>query len=231
MRPEAKQRIISPAQLICMNNHVDDFGYRIDLAYARADNLLFGEQIYRADAKLWLYQDLAKIIFKAAEIVRDRHNLALILYDGLRTIDAQEKMLRTARVKDNPQWLEEPRLLSPPGTGGHPRGMAADLSLETIGGKLLDMGTPFDHLAENAAPEHNKAHRNHPNLSAEIKHNRAILDNAIADASAALVTAREIEIAAIGLSEEWWDFRFPSDFINQFLPLRDKDLSPEIRLL
>ena len=54
------------------------------------------------------------------------------------------------RVKDNLHWLEEPRLLSPPGAGGHLRGMAIDIGLEDAQGRLLDMGTVFDYLAEDS---------------------------------------------------------------------------------
>ena len=40
----------------------------------------------------------------------------------------QTAMGKTQIVKDNPDWLEEPnRMVSPPGNGAHPRGMAIDV--------------------------------------------------------------------------------------------------------
>lgn len=141
---------------------------RIELAYAQDDNLLFGERIYREDAELYAHKDLAKIIRTAAKAAFSE-GYRLIIYDSLRTTTAQGRMLKTQRVKENPHWLEEPRLLSPPGKGAHPRAMAVDVSLETLDGRLLDMGTEFDFLAERSDAEHNPAHRHHPGTSHEAQ--------------------------------------------------------------
>lgn len=215
---------INPDQLINMNALQETHGFRVELAYARNDNLLFGERIYKPDAKLWLYEPLAEIIIKAAEhAIKEGHRF--ILYDGLRTIEAQEKMLQTQRVKDNPHWLEEPRLLSPPGKGAHPRAMAIDCSLETLSGELLDMGTPFDYLAEDSSPTQNPAHREHTNLSKQVIQNRALLDTYILD------SAKTLRFEIIALPQEWWDFRSPSEFYNAFAPIKDEDLPASMRCL
>lgn len=197
---------------------------RVDLAYARADNLLFGERIYRPDARLWLYKDLARTVIAAAGLLQGQ-GYRLVLYDGLRTMEAQEKMLQTKRVQQNPHWLQEPRLLSSPGKGAHPRGMAIDCALESDAGVLLDMGTPFDYLAENAAPKHNPAHRDYPGLSAAAKTHRNILHNAI------LGGAAGCGVEIIGLLQEWWDYRLPAAVYEQYTPLRDADLSLEMRMV
>lgn len=212
---------INPASLVEMNAFTGP-ALRVECAYARDDNLLFGERIYRADAKLWLHADLAGIVLKAAEMAQ-KSGYRLILYDGLRTVEAQEKMLRTDQVKKNPQWLEEPRLLSPPGAGAHPRGMAIDLSLETAAGALLDMGTPFDFLAASPAPEHNQAHRLHPQPS-EIARNRALLDGFMRGASESL------NIPLFFLPQEWWDYRLPTEIWQNYAPLHDRGLPPERRM-
>lgn len=231
---------IKPETLVDMDLFSDECGFRIDLAYARPDNLLFGEQIYRTDARLWLHRDLAAIVCKAAQICRDQHGLRMVLYDGLRTVEAQEKMLHTQRVRDNPHWLEEPRLLSPPGGGGHPRGMAIDVSLETMDGELLDMGTPFDYLAEESGPDKNPAHRNYTGdfPPATIGHttntatpyncimkNRSILEQVMVEA------AEKLQIALLPLPQEWWDFRLPPEIYEQYAPLSDADLPPDMRCL
>ena len=196
-----------------MNRHENgDIPLRIDFAYASADNHLFGEAIYRPDAKLRLYKDLANIVLRAGEICYERCGRGLILYDGLRTVDAQEAMMRTQRVKDNPHWLEEPRLLSIPGAGGHPRGMAVDVSIEG-----LDMGTVFDDLSE-------RAHRDYQELPQEILKNRQLLEDVMMEA------ASELNIPLLPLPEEWWDFRLLPSFSNQFAPLRDQDLPTEFRM-
>lgn len=205
-------------------SRMDDDFYRVDLAYARDDNLLFGERIYRRDAALWLYKDLADIIRLAAQTCLQNHALRFVLYDGLRTVDAQEAMMHTRRARENLHWLEEPRLLSPPGGGGHPRAMAVDIGLETPDGELIDMGCAFDFLTENPHADCNPAHRDyaHPR---HILDNRKILDDCMTGA------AKELNIPLLPLPQEWWDFRLPPEFFGQYAPLREGDLAPEMRML
>ncbi len=215
---------ISPDDLVCMNDHATAHYYRIDLAYARDDNLLFGERIYRPDAKLWLYKDLADITMTAALYCYETYGLHFILYDGLRTIEAQEAMTKTARVRENPHWLEPPRLLSPPGSGGHPRGMAIDIGLEDKDGTLIDMGCAFDYLAENSNPEHNPAHREYKHAK-HIQNNRSKLDKSM------IYGATKHQTALTPLTEEWWDYRLPSKFYNRFKPLSEADILPQQKVM
>lgn len=217
-------KIISPDQLVAMDDFADEFPIHIDVAYARPDNTLFGEAIYRPEARLWLYKDLADIVLKASVLCYERHGCSFVLYDGLRTVDAQEKMLHTQRVLDNPHWLEEPRLLSTPGAGGHPRGMAVDIELLDGQGRVLDMGTPFDYLAESSDPQVNPAHRAYVHLEAHVVKNRAMLTDAMMDAAEAL------GIPLVPLAEEWWDFRLPADVVNAYAPLSDTDLPAEMQV-
>lgn len=217
-------KIISPDDLVCMDDAAQNGGFRVDIAYARDDNTLFGERVYRTDAKLYLHKDLASIVIRAARLCLDETGLRFVLYDGLRPVEAQEAMLSTARVISNPHWLEEPRLLSPPGAGGHPRGMAIDIGLETAEGALLDMGTVFDFLAEDPHAEFNPAHRNYKGHSKDIMDNRNVLDSYMARAAEAL------DILLFPLPQEWWDFRLPPEIYSQYAPIRDTDLPEHMRL-
>lgn len=215
---------IHPEDLICMNAMAQQTPFRVDLAYAKADNLLFGERIYTANAQLYLHKDLARIVIKAAKKCYENHGVIFVLYDGLRTTDAQSKMMQTQRVLQNPHWLEEPRLLSPAGAGGHPRAMAIDIGLMDENKCLLDMGTPFDFLAANPHPDHNPAHRAYKGHSAEIMKNREILDSCMMSA------AQELDLPLTPLAEEWWDFRAPASVYNQYAALSDADLPAHMRL-
>jgi D-alanyl-D-alanine dipeptidase len=217
------QKKIPSSDLIAMTNFAAQNLLRIDLAYARSDNFLFGERIYRPDAHLLLHKTLAAIVERAAQRAKSA-GYSLILYDGLRTTTAQEKMLHTQRVMDNPHWLQEPRLLSPPGSGAHPRGMAIDLSLQTAEGQLLDMGTVFDFLANNAAATHNAAHRYYVHLMPEYAQNRAVLNGFMIQA------AEECKTPLFLLPQEWWDFRLPAEYYEQYEPLSDDDLPTAMRL-
>ena len=208
---------ISSDQLVCISDYVWEYPIAIQLAYAQSDNLLFGEQIYRTGAKLWLYKDLAKIVLAASHRVFKETGGILVVYDGLRVVEAQEKMLETAKVKANPQWLEEPRLLSPPGAGGHPRAMAVDVSIWGVDGQLLDMGTPFDDLSE-------AAHRDYAHSEA-VSANRNILDDAMLGAA----TRSGVQLEA--LPQEWWDYRLPKAVYEQYAPIMDAELPEHMRLL
>lgn len=216
---------IEASDLVLMNDYSSAYPLRINVAYAQPDNLLFGEAIYRRQAGLWLHKDLAQIVLKAAQHCYDRHGYRFILYDGLRTVEAQEKMLRTQRVKDNPHWLDEPRLLSPPGAGAHPRAMAIDVGLMDGQGALVDMGTPFDYLAENPYPQHNPAHRDYKGHNAAIMNARKILDNAM------LYAAQDQQRDLFLLPEEWWDFRLPYPVYSAYAPLSEDDILPQQKLL
>ncbi|MBX2834301.1 MAG: D-Ala-D-Ala dipeptidase [Micavibrio sp.] len=208
---------IASRDLIDMHTALDGLPIRFEIAYARDDNLLFGERIYKGDAKLILHRLLSDIVIEAARNV-DAAKHRLILYDGLRTSTAQARMLETRAVKDNPQWLQEPRLLSPPGKGGHPRGMAVDVSLETVDGTLVDMGTSFDYLAADPSPEKNPAHREFTGHASEIYKNRKMLDDLMMSAADNLGTP------LLPLPQEWWDFRLPPEIYDQYAPLSDEDL-------
>lgn len=216
---------IAPEALVPMDIFTEDFPLRIDLAYCKpAPENIFGV-IYRPQARLWLHRDLAKIVLLASAWAFKNHNLQIVLYDGLRTVEAQKRMQQSPIVQKNPGWLEGPtRLLSPPGAGAHPRGMAIDLSLVTADGKLVDMGTAFDYLAEKPDVAFNPAHRDYASLGDEIKANRKKLETAMRTASHALA------IPLLALPQEWWDFRLLETIYGEYAPLSDQDLPPQMRM-
>ncbi|MCE7887714.1 MAG: D-Ala-D-Ala dipeptidase [Alphaproteobacteria bacterium PRO2] len=217
-------RKIDPKSLVSMDRLAPENAFRVQLAYARDDNLLFGERIYRPDARLWLHEELAEVVAMAASACFENYDLRFVLYDGLRTIDAQEAMLHTERVRNNPEWLSE-NLLSRPGMGGHPRGMAVDIGLENEKSELVPMGTDFDFLALDSSPGKNPAHRDYKNLSQEARRNRAALTSSM------LGAAKKLKVQLLPLPQEWWDFRLMPDYFNSYAPLADEDLPPDMRMM
>ena len=149
--------------------------------------------------------------------------------DCLRPLEAQQNIIDSDIVRAHPQWLEEPRLFSPPGKGGHPRGMAIDVVLVRENGEELDMGTPFDYLTEDKSI--NPAARDYASFGrgadkdAEIAANRKLLHDAMM--RAAQDSGRELW----PLPQEWWDFRFPNDYTAQYAPVSDSDLPPSMRIM
>lgn len=217
---------LAPDDFLKLDSCADTYPIRIDLAYAfdRPPNI-FGA-IYHSQARLWIYKPLGETVLEAAKHIYDTKRLFIVAYDSLRTSDAQAAMMKTDIVKAHPQWLEEPnRLLSPPGAGAHPRGMAVDVTLAREDGSLLDMGTVFDHLSEISDADHNPAHRFYRHLKEEHRANRELLNEAM------LHGAQKAGIDLHLLESEWWDFRLPRAYYEQYAPLSDADLPPEMRMV
>lgn len=216
---------IPPEDLVAMDTLAARTPLRIDIVYAQAQHPenIFGLALYRPEARLWLHRDFAEIVALAAKRCHDEHGYVFVLKDGLRTVEAQALMQETEIVKANPHWTQEPnRLLSPPGKGGHPRGMAVDIVLETKNGALVDMGTRFDHLTKD--PAINPARRGFPDISDTAKKNRQILEDFM------VAAAQDLNRPLLPLPSEWWDFRFPGSYSEQFAPISDRDLPPAMRM-
>lgn len=209
--------------LIDMRRLAGASGFKIDLAYAAARHPenIFKQAIYAQGCGFYLHKDLAAISLLAAERAGDL-GWTFVFRDGLRPTDAQAAMAETAIVKANPHWLVEPRLLSPPGAGGHPRAMAVDITVEDAEG-AVDFGTVFDFLSEDQT--HNPAHRGFKDLPQKALQNRASLEKLMVDA------ARDLKLPLLPLPQEWWDFRLPPEVFNLYKPLAEKDLPPFMRMI
>lgn len=216
---------VDPDTLIPMDLCAQYFPLQINLAYAHDQPPNIFGKVYHDDAKLWLHEDLAKIVCLTAQYCHDQTGYSLILYDGLRTKEAQEKMAQSPIVLANPQWMQEPRLLSPPGSGAHPRGMAIDMSLIDAQGSLADMGTDFDHLATDQGSDKNPAHREYKALDPTHAVNRDVLNDAVKQA------AQDLGGTLDFLAQEWWDFRFQKQDYEVYDALSDNDLPGEMRMV
>lgn len=213
---------ILPEDLVALDAFVGKYPLKVDLVYAKADHRdnLFGCAIYRSEARMWCHKELLPIILKASELCYKQSGLIFEVKDCLRPIEAQAAMAETEIVRRNPQWLEEPnRLLSPPGKGAHPRAMAIDIILRTENGEEVDMGTRFDHLATD--PRHNPAARDYNDLSKEVLARRKLLEECMLEAGK--MEGRPI----LPLPQEWWDFRFPPSYYEQFAPISDSELGSQ----
>lgn len=219
-------RVISPfADLIVMDVLAEEVGFAIDLPYAQADHPenIFKQAIYHPEAALLLHKDLAAICVLAALRAQGLYGWTLVFRDGYRPVEAQAAMCETAIVKANPHWLVEPRLLSPPGQGGHPRAMAVDITALTDAGEEVDFGTAFDHLSED--PDNNPARRDYTQLDKHPIRNRKTLESLMVDAAA------DLGLPLLPLPQEWWDFRFPAEVIAEYAPIHDADLPACLRVM
>ncbi len=229
--PLKELKPVRAQDLVALDEFTATHPVKIDLVYANPahpDNM-FREEIYRRGARMWAHREFAPVILAAAELCFQKTGWIFELKDCLRTFEAQALMRETAIVKAHPQWLEEPgRLLSPPGAGGHPRGMAVDIVLVDGNGEEIDMGTRFDFLTEDRA--NNPAARNYTKFCGDeaqnqrILYHRRVLEEAMTDA------AKSLGHALLPLPQEWWDFRFPYAYTNSFAPVRDADRPEDMRM-
>lgn len=212
---------IDPADLIPLDSFNHKEPIKIDLVYANKNHPrnIFQAPLYLSTARLWAHKDIAAITLMSARILNKKYSYTLEIQDCLRTIDSQQAMQETDIVKAHPEWCEDGsnRLLAPPGHGGHPRGMAIDVRVLKSDGTELDMGTPFDHMDETSA-------RNYLGFNEDILNNRKILENSFME------SAKQLGFPFLPLPSEWWDFRFPASYYNNYAPLRDADLPPQMQM-
>jgi len=215
---------IPPGDLICMNDLTGCEPVTVDLVYARADHPenVFKTAIYHERARLWLHKDLAAITIETARRLNQHFGYTLVLKDGLRPVEAQAKVWETDIMKAHPEWAER-HLFARPGMGGHPRGMAIDVSVLCADGSPVDMGVPFDYFSED--PDVNPAARDYTGFSESILQNRRDLETAF------IAAAESLDLPLYPLYSEWWDFRFPKDIAQQFAPIYDADLPEHIRMM
>lgn len=211
--------IIAPDDLVPMDIFQKDHPVAIDLVYANAAHPenIFGIAAYHKKARLILHRDLARVVIKTSRLLNERHGWTLVLKDGLRTTEAQRALMDTDIVRRNPHWLEEPRLLSGPGQGAHPRGMAIDVSANDDKDAPVDMGTLFDAMVPQSA-------RSYDGFPQNVLQNRLWLEAAFMEA------AQSLSLPMLPLPSEWWDFRFPASYFKEFEPLSDEDLPDPMKM-
>lgn len=223
-------KTINPGDLVVLDDFVGRKPLRVDTVYAKAahrDNM-FKAAIYRPDAKMLCHRLLAPVILRAADIVHGQ-GYVLECKDCLRPLEAQQKIIDSGIVRAHPQWLEEPRLFSPPGKGGHPRGMAIDVVLIDANGDEIDMGTPFDYLTTDKSV--NPAARDYADFGHGAAHNALVAANRKILTDAMMQAAADANLALVPLPQEWWDFRIPNDETALYAPVRDADLPPSMRMM
>lgn len=216
---------VTADDLVALDDYTTTHPLRMDLVYAQADHPdnIFKTAIYKKDARMWGHRKFVPIILRAAELCHAQTGWFFELKDCLRTIEAQAAMAETPVVKANPHWLQEPnRLLSPPGKGGHPRGMAIDIVLIDAEGMPIDMGTPFDYFPADRTV--NPSARDYLEFPPDVLDHRKKLESWMMQA------AESLDLPLLPLPQEWWDFRFPKDIYESYAPVSDADLPSEMRM-
>lgn len=163
--------------LIDLAKFSDQFTYEI--RYATSNNFI-GETLYDCP-KCLLRPEVAEALLEANKYFHEK-GYRIRIYDCYRPLDVQKKM-----------WTKMPRpgyVGNPYGNGSiHNRGAAVDMTLETLEGCHVEMGSEYDHFGK-------AAHIDNYDFSKEILENRKILFEGM----------RKFGFAPI--RTEWWHFSF-----------------------
>ncbi len=132
-------------------------GFAYDLRYATEKNFLKAK-VYDC-AECYTRVKTAKALLKANAEFKE-NGVKIKFYDCYRPNDVQYKMWE---IVPNPQYVANPKKGSI-----HNKGGAVDITLVTLNGEELDMGTDFDFFGK-------RAYHDNLNLPREILDNRKLL--------------------------------------------------------
>lgn len=132
-------------------------GFAFDMRYATDNNFL--KEIVYPCGECYTRVKTAKALLAANSVFKEK-GYRIRFYDCYRPNSVQYKMWE---LVPNPQYVANPVKGSI-----HNRGGAVDITLETLEGKPLDMGTDFDFFGH-------RAHHDHMDLPKEVLENRRIL--------------------------------------------------------
>lgn len=164
-------------QLVNLEELSTEFVYEI--RYATPNNFI-GETLYDC-AKCLLRPEIAEAILEANQYFCEL-GYRIKIYDCYRPLDVQKKM-----------WSKVPKpgyVGNPYGNGSiHNKGAAIDMTLETLEGCYVEMGSDYDHFGR-------AAHIDNYNFSKEILANRKLLFEGM----------RKFGFNPI--RTEWWHFNY-----------------------
>lgn len=118
-----------------------DYTILVDLKYSTEDNFV-GRDMYGSLDKAYFESEFATRIVHAQQILKQHHpEYTLLIYDAARPISVQRAMRKCVEGTSLESFVAD-------GTKGgrHNYGVAVDLTIATLDGTPLDMGTPFDDL-------------------------------------------------------------------------------------
>ncbi|PKA84127.1 D-alanyl-D-alanine dipeptidase [Ulvibacter sp. MAR_2010_11] len=171
------QKGLNQNELVFLSDLSTEFNYEI--RYATPDNFI-GETLYNC-AKCLLRPEVAQALLQANQFFCEK-GYKIKIYDCYRPLDVQKKM-----------WSKVPRptyVANPYGSGSiHNKGAAVDITLETLEGCYVEMGSDYDFFGP-------AAHIDNYNFSNKILANRRLLIEGM----------RKYGFNTV--RTEWWHFNF-----------------------
>ena len=143
---------------------------RVDLKYATKDNFI-GTNMYSQLRRAYLHPNLAKALARAQQaLTKERPGYRFLIYDAARPQSVQRRMYQA--VAGTPKKIY---VAAPERGGRHNYGVAVDLTIVDASGKLLDMGSPFDHFGEEAHLGNEEARVRAGIFNKEVPANRSLM--------------------------------------------------------
>lgn len=169
-----------------------DSTIQVDLKYASTDNFT-KEQLYFTIKKMYLQKDVAERIAKCQQYLKTLYpSYSLLLYDGLRPVQVQQRMwdaLDTIPVAQRGKFVSNPKNHSV-----HNYGAAIDLTIVDENGIPLDMGAGYDDIRKIAYPSLEAQFLESGELKIVQVENRKLLRKVMRNQG------------FINIPSEWWHF-------------------------
>ena len=143
----------------------------VSLMYARPDNFC-GVVLYSDLREAFLHPEAMKALQKAQAYLKQlRPDLSLKVYDAARPMHIQQRMWDEVKHTSKAVYVSNPAH----GGGMHNYGMAVDITLCTLKGDTLDMGTKIDYMGKAAHIGNEAALVSTHIISPEARRNRQLL--------------------------------------------------------
>jgi len=177
-----------------LNVAEQDSSIVVSLMYARADNFT-GRVLYTDLHEAYLHPDAMRCLLKAQQLLKERRpDLTLAVYDAARPMTVQQVMWEAVKGTAQQNYVSNPAR----GGGMHNYGVAVDITLATLHGDTLPMGTKIDHLGREAHITDEAAMVRQGKLTQEAWQNRQLLRSVMKEAGFKT------------LPSEWWHFNLMS---------------------
>ncbi len=161
----------------------------VELKYSTLDNFLAADT-YGELENCYLQPKAAAMLQKAQTLLKELNpDLTLLIYDGARPRSIQRKMWALVVGTPSQEYVANPE-----GGSVHNFGSAVDLTIATVDGIPLDMGTAYDFFGDLAQPRHEKR------FLIENKLTQSQLDNRL------LLRKVMTQAGFLSISNEWWHF-------------------------
>ena len=161
----------------------------VELKYSSTDNFL-SEDTYGDLEACYLQPKAARMLAEAQKLLKSKDpKLTLLIYDGVRPRSIQRKMWKLVYGTEEQDYVANPERGSV-----HNFGFAVDLTIASMDGTPLDMGTPFDYFGELAQPRYEERFLKEGKLTKQQIANRQMF--------------REVMLGAgfQAIKIEWWHF-------------------------